>query len=327
MSPVVVEFDRFEPKDSLASRNELCQPGDVFTVHVRRSEKSNELERFSVTYTPQMRVLDALNQIAESQAPDLAYRWLCGSKMCGTCAIRVNGKEALACWEAVSPDMVIEPLRNLPVVRDLVVDRKAFDEKIAGYEPWIVRDEGYAGFPEPLAHPEIKQASRAMDCIGCMACYSACPVIGLGDVTKFEGPGPLVQLGQSALDPRNGDDKVSAMLQDVDAFSCVSCYKCEEVCPAKIPIVSMVIEPLKRKIAALHPEKAKHSLTFVEIVARRGRIDPTELVLRTQGLRALVNIPRIVRLLLRGKVKPLKTLFGRNPVAAKAARKAIFKDQ
>ena len=70
-----------------------------------------------------MRVLDALNWIAENEATDLAYRWFCGSKMCGTCAVRMNGREVLACWEAVEPEMTIEPLRNLPVVRDLVVDR------------------------------------------------------------------------------------------------------------------------------------------------------------------------------------------------------------
>ena len=62
---------------------------------------------------------------------DLAYRWFCGSKMCGTCAVRMNGREVLACWEAVEPDMTIEPLRNLPVIRDLVVDRAPFERKVA----------------------------------------------------------------------------------------------------------------------------------------------------------------------------------------------------
>ena len=76
-----------------------------------------------------MRVLDALNWIAENEATDLAYRWFCGSKMCGSCALRMNGREVLACWEAVEPAMTIEPLRNLPVIRDLVVDRSAVRRK------------------------------------------------------------------------------------------------------------------------------------------------------------------------------------------------------
>ena len=65
------------------------------------------------------------------------------------------------------------------------------------------------GFPEPLSHKEMKNASKALDCIGCMCCYSACPVIGLGDLTDFAGPAPLVQLGQTALDPRNDPGKVA----------------------------------------------------------------------------------------------------------------------
>ena len=57
----------------------------------------------------------------------------------------------------------------------------------------------------------MKDASKAIDCIGCMCCYSACPVIGLGNLTDFAGPAPLVQLGQTALDPRNDPAKVAAL--------------------------------------------------------------------------------------------------------------------
>ena len=71
-----------------------------------------------------------------TQATDLAYRWFCGSKMCGTCAVRMNGREVLACWEAVEPVMTIEPLRNLPVIRDLVVDRRRYERQ--GREPGAV---------------------------------------------------------------------------------------------------------------------------------------------------------------------------------------------
>ena len=86
-------------------------------MRVRRSDGDGrrELQEFQVPYRKWMRVLDALNWIAENKAPDLAYRWFCGSKMCGTCAVRMNGREVLACWEAVEPEMTIEPLRNLPV--------------------------------------------------------------------------------------------------------------------------------------------------------------------------------------------------------------------
>jgi succinate dehydrogenase/fumarate reductase iron-sulfur protein len=309
-----------ERHDTLQSRNSRFAPGETITVRVRRSE-DGKLAEFRVPYRKWMRVLDALNWIAENGAPDLAYRWFCGSKMCGTCAVRMNGREVLACWEAVEPDMTIEPLRNLPVIRDLVVDRAPFEQKVEALEPWLVRDAPYAGFPEPLNHKDMKNASKAIDCIGCMCCYSACPVIGLGDLTDFAGPAPLVQLGQTALDPRNDPAKVARSLSLTGIFNCVSCYKCEEVCPASIPIVTQVIEPLKAKAAALVPGMAKHATALRASVAARGYVDPTALVLRVRGFKALLDLPRALRLLVRGKIDPIKTVFRRkNPASAAAAR-------
>src|SRR5438874_4170577 len=234
------QLGRLERHDTLEARNRRLAEGDAITMRVRRSDTAR-LAEFRIPYRKWMRVLDALNWVADNQAPDLAYRWFCGSKMCGTCAVRMNGREVLACWEAVEPDMTIEPLRNLPVIRDLVVDRSPFERKVASLEPWIERTAPYPGFPEPLSHRQMKHVSQALDCIGCMACYSACPVIGLGALTDFAGPAPLVQLGQTALDPRNDASKVARALAATGIFHCISCYKCEEACPARIPIVRRVI--------------------------------------------------------------------------------------
>jgi fumarate reductase (CoM/CoB) subunit B len=314
------QLGQSEHHDTLQARNSRLAVGEIITVRVRRSGDAGRAE-FRVPYQKWMRVLDALNWIAENDAPDLAYRWLCGSKMCGTCAVRMNGREVLACWEAVEPDMTIEPLRNMPVIRDLVVDRAPLDRKIAVLEPWIERSAPYAGFPEPLNHKDIKNASKALDCIGCMCCYSACPVIGLGDLTDFAGPAPLVQLGQTALDPRNDSAKVARSLKLTGIFNCVSCYKCEEVCPASIPIVTQVIEPLKAKAAALVPGMAKHSYALRAIVAARGAVDPTALVFWVRGPKVLLDLPRALRLLLRRKINPIKTLFKpKSPARAAAAR-------
>ncbi len=315
-----------ERHDTLAARNSRLTPGDLLSIKVRRSEAQTDdqtYQEFQVPYQKWMRVLDALNWIADDAAPDLAFRWFCGSKMCGTCAVRMNGREVLACWESVEPSMVIEPLRNVPVIRDLVVDRTRYEEKVASLEPWIERREPYGEFPEPLTHKQMKDASKALDCISCMCCYSACPVVGLGNLTDFAGPAPLVQLGQTALDPRNDPEKVRRSLELTGIFNCVSCYKCEEVCPAHIPIVSRVIEPLKAKAAKLNPEMARHSLILRDIVASRGRVDPGALVLRVQGLRALSHLWRILRLLVRGKINPIKTVLGTKTAAAEAAGRLL----
>jgi len=315
-----------EHHDTLAARNAQLAPGDTLRVRIRRFDglgSGDVFEEFAVPYQKWMRVLDALNWIAENRATDLAYRWLCGTKMCGTCAVRMNGREVLACWEAVEPTMTLEPLRNLPVIRDLVVDRTRYENKVASLEPWLERPSAYTQFPEPLNHRQMQNASKALDCISCMCCYSACPVIGLGDLTNFAGPAPLVQLGQTALDPRNDPEKVRRSLALTDIFSCVSCYKCEEVCPAHIPIVTRIIEPLKAKTAELVPAMARHSFALRDIVAARGRVDPGALVLRVQGPRALGNALRIIRLLMRGKIHPLKTFFRIRTAAAGAAGRIL----
>lgn len=318
-----------EREDSLKARNELLAPGDALTVRILRSDISNAvapyLAVYRVPYLKRMRVLDALNYIAEHEAPDLAYRWFCGSKMCGTCAVRLDGREVLACWEAALPDMTIEPLRNLPVIRDLVIDRGPFEKRVAGFEPWLERARPYPGFPEKLTHREMRNVSAALDCIGCMCCYSACPVIGLGDVTDFAGPAPLVQLAQTALDPRNDPEKTKRALAHAGIFNCVSCYKCEEVCPAHIPIVTRIIEPLKAETAELLPELARHARALRSIVAARGRVDPGALILGVQRLRTLANWRRILRLLVRGKIKPLRTLLGVKTAAAASARRILGK--
>jgi len=311
--------------DSLRARNERIAIGAPITVRILRGDgrHGTRWQEFRTPYQKAMRVLDALNAIALGDAPDLAFRWFCGSKMCGTCAVRMNGREVLACWEAVEPDMRIEPLRNLPVVRDLVVDRTPYERKVASFEPWLTRARPYPGFPEPLSHRDIDHASKALDCISCMSCYSACPVVRLGPLTDFAGPAPLVQLGQTALDPRQDQEQVARALAQSGIFNCVSCYKCEEVCPAHIPIVTGVIEPLKAKAAQLLPQMARHSLAFRAVVSLRGRIDPGELILRVQGLRAFSVLPRLLRLLARGKIKPLRTLLLLKTASAGAASRIL----
>lgn len=319
-------FGRSDRYDTLAARNLRLTIDDEIAVRIRRANRDDGqifYQDFQVPYQKWMRVLDALNWIAENEAPDLAYRWFCGSKMCGTCGVRMNGREILACWEAVEPEMTIEPLRNLPVIRDLVVDRIHYENKVAKLEPWIERTERYEHFPEPLTHKQMKEASKALDCISCMCCYSACPVIGLGDLTNFAGPAPLVQLGQTALDPRNSPMKVKRALALTGIFNCISCYKCEEVCPASIPIVSKIIEPLKAKTAQLIPETAKHSLALRAIIATRGRVDPSALMLRVQGLRVLSKIPRAIRLFARGKIDPIKTFLKIKTEASEAAGRIL----
>src|SRR5262249_30678292 len=94
-----------ERHDGLAARNQRLAVGDTIALRIHRDDRdaTAAYQDFAVPYRPAMRVLDALNWVAENAASDLAYRWFCGSKMCGSCAVRMNGREVRACWEAVEP--------------------------------------------------------------------------------------------------------------------------------------------------------------------------------------------------------------------------------
>ena len=304
-------FGQAESYDANLDRLQRLKIGDTITAKILRFDPSKDeapyYETYRVPYVQWMRILDVLIYISEDLEIEYAHRWYCGVKKCGTCAVRVNGREVLSCWEPAEPEMTVEPLRHLPVVRDLVVDREPYEQLVMQLEPLLVRKEPYAGLPEPITDRDMRKASPAMDCINCLACYSACPVLDLGKETNFAGPAPLVQLAQLALDPRDGLDRSTIIADDASAFECVSCYKCEEVCPANIPIVSRVIEPLKAIAFAKHSERHNHQDAFLEIIQKRGRIDPSSLVLKTQGLRALANPIRAMKLFYAGKISPKKT--------------------
>lgn len=303
-----------ETHDGPGARLERLGEGDTVRAKVFRFDPRQDpeprYETYDVPYSKWMRVLDVLNYVAEDLEVDLSYRWYCGGAMCGTCAVRVNGREVLACWEPAEPEMVIEPLRNAPVIRDLVIDRTPYESRVLRMMPWLTRKKPYDGFPEPLSHRDMAKASRALECLSCMACFSACPVVGLGDETRFAGPAPLVQFAQTALDPRDELDRGRIALEQGSVFDCVSCYKCEEACPAGIPIVTGVIEPLKALAFKSVPARSRHAGAFLRIVRSRGRIDPSALILSVQGLAALRNLGRVVKLLLRGKIDPIKTFLG-----------------
>jgi len=288
------------------------------TLHIHRFDPTiDPVARFDTFVVPQvkdMRVIDALHYVYETLAIDIGYRWYCGTKKCGTCAVRVNGRETLACWEAAELEMRIEPLRHLPIVRDLCVDRQPVEDKLVALETWLVRKQPYQVFPEPIDINNAEMLRPTLDCISCLACYSACPVLDFNETIPFAGPAALVHLARVALDARDAGGRIATIVNEAHVHHCVSCYKCEEVCPAHIPIVSRAIEPLKQLAYTQSPETSRHASAFIDIIRRRGRIEPMLLVLKTQGLAALRRPRRAFRLIARGKVAPLAA-FLRRPIA------------
>ena len=229
--------------------SEALRDGEMVTLRIARWDPSTEgaprYETVQVPYSSRMRILDALEFANERLGADVAYRWFCGARRCGMCAMVVNGQAKLTCWEPAERTMTIEPLRNLPVVRDLVVDRTPYEDTLRDLHPQVQRTTPYPGFPEPL--PDMEDVNRLSDCIECLVCYSECPAVASGDGT-FLGPTALVQLGRFVLDVRDQRDLSHIHLTDAQVDHCRACAACETNCPVQIPILSAAIEKMKAKI-------------------------------------------------------------------------------
>ena len=273
---------------------------------------TDEVPRYDtieVPRTPKMRVLDVLDYAAEECGVGVGYRYFCGIKRCGLCGVNVNGKPTLACWEEATPGMVVEPLGNMPVIRDLTVDRGAYERTTVGLEPRLIRKTPYTSFPERYTHRDVAATFPLMNCIECYVCSASCPAVtppqrgAEGTLEGIPGPGTLVQIAKVALHPRDELDR-RGVLERAHVDHCLSCYRCEEVCPVGIPVVSHAVMPL-RGLAAQGPEgRARFPLDFADNVRRNVDVHSASLFLRAKGFaRAIAALPMVLRMLVRGKTR------------------------
>lgn len=284
---------------------------DAVCVRIYRFDPAVDAEprydSFEVPYRPLMRILDVLDHVHETLAVDIGYRWLCTSKKCGSCAVKVNGSPALACWDEALPEMTIEPLDNAPVIRDLVTSRDEYEAALARISPQLIRKEPYGSFPEPVTEADFAPTVHLRDCIQCLSCQSVCPVAAQPE-SGFAGPAVLVALSELAQDPRDGGERGRIAADVANVFKCVSCYECERVCPVDIPIVSEAIEPLKRiAFKDTQAAGARRARAFLEVVKERGYADGALVALKANGLSGKA-IRMGARLMRRGKLDVFATL-------------------
>lgn len=283
-------------------------------------------DTLEVPFEPRMRVLDVLEYAVEECGIGLGFRYFCGVKRCGMCGVKVNGKPVLACWEEASPSMVIEPLDHMPVIRDLTVDRSGFEQPTIALEPRLVRHAPYTSFPEAITHGDVARSFPLMNCIECYVCSAGCPAVaadaerGVGEGRRFVGPGTLVQLAKAALHPKDELDR-SASLEDAGIEGCMTCYRCEDLCPVGIPIVSAAIMPLRAIAAKGHRRLAAFPADFAANVRRHVDVHSASLFLGSRSLLRLVAaVPMLARMLLRRKTN----LLPKKRPSARRAIEALF---
>src|SRR6516225_4839454 len=153
------------------------------SVSVQRSSPNGQSPRFEthqLAVGEKASVLDSLFALQRGPCPDLAFRFSCRVGMCGSCAMVVNGHERLTCStmvKTIGAKLRVEPLRNLPIIRDLAVNMEPFFAAYKRVRPQLIpRDDldRSSFYPLPQAGPEWKALRSQPQCIDCGACYSAC---------------------------------------------------------------------------------------------------------------------------------------------------------
>jgi len=191
------------------------------------------LKDYEVPITEHMTVLEAVIYIDENLEP-LAYDYSCRGRVCGRCAMMLNGTPCTACTTAIKDQAnVIEPLKGHPVIRDLVVDKNETHRRIAEVERRV--RGAVLSIPEVEAPVDYENVFLKIDplewCARCLSCNAACPALAAAP-DKYIGPAGMVAIALRQYDPYDDGDRVLQAVQE-GMWNCIMCGKCDEVCPAK----------------------------------------------------------------------------------------------
>jgi succinate dehydrogenase / fumarate reductase iron-sulfur subunit len=227
-------------------------------------------------------VLEVLLQIRNELDDSLALRCSCSSAICGSCAMRINGQARLACKTKVAAvaadggEIVVEPVGNMPVIKDLVADMDSFWQKVRAVEPWL-QPKGPPPEREYLVpHEVMRPLADVMACIMCGSCVSDCTVLetelALGKPYEqtFLAPAALAKAYRFVGDPRDGADaeRLLAVSRLEGIWDCTRCNFCVEVCPKGVAPMDQILALRRKAIEQGHEEYlgARHTLEFEKTV-------------------------------------------------------------
>jgi succinate dehydrogenase / fumarate reductase iron-sulfur subunit len=241
MMRITLEIQRFNPK----------------------KDKEPFFQSFDVEVEPTDRVLDALMQAKRFQDGTLAFRKSCAHGVCGSDAMRINGKAALACKTLIR-DVVdkenttirLEPLRFFPVQRDLMVKQADFFKKHRSVKPYFINDEPVEKGERIQLPKERAVFDDATNCILCGACFSACPV--LAKKPGFLGPAVIAQAQRFIDDSRDRgfEKRLPELDRPAGVWPCENHFECTRSCPREIKITKL-INQIKRKIQKFREERGE----------------------------------------------------------------------
>jgi succinate dehydrogenase / fumarate reductase iron-sulfur subunit len=295
------------------------------------------LQRYEIDLPEGSTVLEALMAIQDDQDGTLAFRRACRHAICGSCGMRINGCARLACNAQVSaameqaatmasfpgqagavaetaghegaavPAILIEPLGNMPVVKDLVTDMDVFWRKLRGRRPWLFPPAAMPGpDDEFLVSPaQWDVFAQGVLCVECGACYSDCAA--LAAEPQFVGPTALVKAHRYAFDPRDAatHERVTDLSDEHGLWECMRCYFCTHRCPKHLRVRELIAQlgELTVREGVDDDPGARHAAAFVASLRHSGRLNETDLAVRSQGWAWTARrLPMAVRVALAGKL-------------------------
>jgi len=207
-------------------------------------------DEFQVKMEPTDRLLDALHEVKWRQDGTLALRRSCAHGVCGSDAMLINGRNALACKvlvQDVAPKATVEPIRGLTVLKDLIVDMEPFFDGYKSVLPFLVNDSGEPD-KERLQSPEERaRYDDTTKCILCAACTTSCPIFWGDD--EYVGPAAIVNAHRFIFDSRDqgSSERLKILSEKTGVFRCRTTFNCTDACPRGIQ-VTKAIQEVKRSI-------------------------------------------------------------------------------
>lgn len=290
--------------------------------------------QYSVDMPSNATVLDALIEVREYHDGTLSLRCSCRSAICGSCAMRINGRARLACKTQVSSlaadgeEILVEPAGNMPVIKDLVVDMSPFWDKIRAVKPWLQPSGPPPEREYIVPGGAMTDLAEVMNCIMCGACVSDCTVL---EVDKsFLAPAALAKAWRFIGDPR--DDATLPRLRELSERSgiwdCTRCNFCVQVCPKDVKPMDQILKLRSEAVEAgiRNNSGSRHTTAFSSLVEHEGRLNEFRLIPMTHGFfnipKNLAELPGGVRMIRAGK---MPTPFARK-IGGQKHVKRIFKE-
>jgi succinate dehydrogenase / fumarate reductase iron-sulfur subunit len=225
------------------------------TLRIRRfnpeTDQASHLETYEIPdASPMDRVLDLLHWVKWNVDGSLVFRRSCAHGICGSDAMLINGVNRLACKvlvREVGNQVTVEPLRGLPVARDLAVDMEPFFASYRAMLPFLINDEPTPDRERPQSPAERARYDDTTKCILCAACTSSCPVFWADE--EYFGPAAIVNAHRFIFDSRDrGAAQRLEVLNDKEGvWRCRTIFNCTDACPRGIKI-TQAIQEVKRAL-------------------------------------------------------------------------------